>query len=204
MNEVDLTNWFLTAIATYGPTLLSLILFLGALGLPLPGTLFLLATGALAQQGTIDGLTASALGLMGVVLGDSLSYFMGRSAGNWLQPHAVQGHTWQKAQAQFARQGGAAIYLTRFLFTPFAVPTNLIAGGSGYTFRQFLRYDLIGELTWIALYGGLGYVAGSQWHVISQTVSDYTTILICLLVGATTVYLLTRAHFTAHKTSLAL
>ena len=63
MNEVDLTNWFLTAITTYGSTLLGLVLFLGAVGLPLPGTLFLLATGALAQQGSVDWVTASGLSL---------------------------------------------------------------------------------------------------------------------------------------------
>jgi len=188
MIEVNLTDWFLTEIATYGPALLGFILFWGALGLPLPGTLFLLATGALAQQGSIDWVAASALALVGVVSGDCFSYFIGRSAGNWLQPGRTRGHTWQKAQARFTRQGGVAIYLTRFLFTPFAVPTNLIAGGSGYTFRQFLGYDVAGELTWIALYGGLGYVAGSQWPVISQAVSDYTGLLLACLVGAAAVY----------------
>ena len=204
MNEVDLTNWFLAAITMYGPALLSLILFVGALGLPLPGTLFLLVTGALVQQGSMDGVMASGLGLIGVVLGDSVGYFMGRSAGNWLQSRVNQDHAWQKAQERFIRQGGRAIYWTRFLFTPFAVPTNLIAGGSGYSFRQFLRYDVAGELTWIGLYGGLGYVAGSQWDVISQMVSDYTSALMYMLVGATAVYLLTRSHFAARKTSLAI
>ena len=204
MSEVDLTNWFLTAMSTYGPTLLGLILFLGALGLPLPGTLFLLAAGALAQQGSIDGVAASSFGLAGVVLGDSLGYFTGHSAGKWLQPRMTRGNKWQKAQARFTRHGGVAIYLTRFLFTPFAVPTNLIAGGSGYTFRQFLRYDVTGELTWIALYGGLGYVAGSQWPIISQIMSNYTTLLVTFLVGATAVYWLIRCHLAPHKTSLAI
>jgi membrane protein DedA with SNARE-associated domain len=203
MNEVDLINWFLTAITIYGPALLGVILFVGALGLPLPGTLFLVAAGALAQQGSIDWVTASSLGLTGVVLGDSIGYGLGRSAGNWFQPRAVRGSKWQKAQERFSQQGGVAIYLTRFLFTPFAVPTNLIAGGSGYTFKQFLRYDVAGELTWIALYGGLGYVAGSQWEVISQTVSNYTSVLMGLLVAATAVYLLTRSHFASQKSSLA-
>jgi membrane protein DedA with SNARE-associated domain len=203
MNEVDLINWFLTAITIYGPVLLGVILFVGALGLPLPGTLFLVAAGALAQQGSIDWVTASGLGLTGVVLGDSIGYGLGRSAGNWFQPRAVHGSKWHKAQERFSQQGGVAIYLTRFLFTPFAVPTNLIAGGSGYTFKQFLRYDVAGELTWIALYGGLGYVAGSQWEVISQTVSNYTSVFMGLLVAATAVYLLTRSHFASQKSSLA-
>ena len=46
MIEIDLTTWFVATLITYGPVLLGSVLFIGALGVPLPGTLFLLATGA--------------------------------------------------------------------------------------------------------------------------------------------------------------
>ena len=64
--------------------------------------------------------------------------------------------------AEVKRRGGIAIYLTRWLFTPLALPTNLIAGSSGYPFWKFLLFDIAGEITWILLYGGLGYAFGSQ------------------------------------------
>lgn len=203
MTEIDITTWFLASLISYGPVLLSLTLFVGALGVPLPGTLFLLATGAFVQQGSIDWVTASFLALGGVVLGDSIGYFIGRSATNRLQHRYTQGQTWQKAQVHFNHHGGTAIYLTRFLLTPFAVPTNLIAGGSGYTFKQFLRYDIAGELTWVTLYGGLGYLAGSQWEQISQFVSNYSGWLMLAITLGLGLYFWTRSRFHAHKTAVA-
>ena len=202
MAEIDLTAWFLTALITYGPILLSLALFVGALGIPLPGTLFLLATGAFVQQGSIDWLTASLLALGGVVLGDSISYFIGRFTTNRFPARYAQSPTWHKAQDRFALYGGSTIYLTRFLFTPFAIPTNLIAGGSGYTFGQFLRYDIAGELTWILLYGGLGYLAGSQWELISQIIRDYSSLIMTLLSLGFGLYFLTRSRLNAQKTAV--
>ena len=102
---------------------------------------------------------------------------------------------WQKAEAYFNRQGGIAIYLTRWLFTPLAVPTNLIAGSSGYPFWKFLMFDISGELTWIILYGGLGYAFGSQWELISNFISDFSGLLVGLVVLGVGVYLMFRWFF---------
>lgn len=204
MTEVDLTTWFLTALTLYGPLLLGVTLFVGALGVPLPGTLFLLATGAFAEQGSIDWVTASFLALGGVVLGDSIGYWIGRSTSRLIHPRYTQAQSWQKAQDRFNRHGGTAIYLTRFLFTPFAVPTNFIAGGSGYTLGQFLRYDVLGELTWIVLYGGLGYLAGSQWEHISQFVTNYSGWIMALMGVGMGCYFLQRSRSQARKEALAL
>lgn len=74
MTELNLTDFFLNGMITYGPLVLGLALMLGALGLPMPIPLLGLAAGAFARQGLIDWKTLSALGLMGAVLGDSVSY----------------------------------------------------------------------------------------------------------------------------------
>ena len=55
------------------------------------------------------------------------------------------------------RSGGLSIYLTRWLLTPLAIPTNLPVGASGYPLRKFLAFDLAGELTWLLVLRGLGY-----------------------------------------------
>ncbi|HLB45875.1 MAG TPA: hypothetical protein VJL59_02510, partial [Anaerolineales bacterium] len=74
----NLTDLFLTGMITYGAPALGFALLLGAAGLPLPGTFFLLAAGAFVRQGMIDGAAASGLGLLGTILGDSLGYAIGR------------------------------------------------------------------------------------------------------------------------------
>jgi len=192
MTDFNLTEFFLTGMITYGPPALALALLLGALGIPVPGTLFVLAAGAFVRQGVIDLATATGLGLLGVVLGDSASYAIGRFAKGWVERRFGRSAAWQNARATFEHRGGLAIYLTRFLLTPLALPTNLIAGGSGYGFWRFLAYDLAGEFTWIVLYGGLGYLFGSQWELISQFISDFSGLLVGLVALGAGLYFLLR------------
>jgi len=97
MSDFNFTEFFLTGILLYGPLMLSLALFLSALGIPVPGTLVVLAGGAFAQQGVIDWRTAFLLGLLGVTLGDSGSYTLGRLAKNWVQRRFGHTATWRTA-----------------------------------------------------------------------------------------------------------
>ncbi len=192
MTDLSLTDFFLTGMITYGPAALALALLLGALGLPLPGTLFVVAAGAFIRQGVLEWATTTPLAFLGVILGDSCSYAIGRFARAWVQRRFGASPTWQKAQATFDRRGGTAIYLTRFLLTPLAIPTNLIAGSSAFPFHRFLFYVAVGEATWILLYGGLGYTFGSQWELISQFLTDFSGLLVGLLILGVGIYLLIR------------
>ena len=53
-------------------------------------------------------------------------------------------------------------------------------------------YDLAGEFTWIVLYGGLGYAFGSQWEAINQFISDFSGLLVGLVLFGVGLYLLVR------------
>jgi membrane protein DedA with SNARE-associated domain len=192
MNLTDLNDLLLSYLIIYGSPMLAGALLLGALGIPVPGTLIVIAAGAFVRQGVLDIYSTPSLGLVGAVIGDAIVYGLGRFARVWIQKRFGQSAVWQKAEAYFRRRGGIAIYLTRWLFTPLAVPTNLIAGSSGYPFWKFLLFDLSGELTWIVLYGGLGYAFGSQWELISDFISDFTGLLLGLVILGAGVYFLSR------------
>jgi membrane protein DedA with SNARE-associated domain len=174
--DLNLIDLFLNGMMTYGPLALGLALLLGPLGLPIPTGLLVVAAGAFARMGTLAWSTALAVGLAAVILGDCASYALGRFAGGGVQ-RAVRGRgaaLWAKAQARFKRHGALAVYATRVLFTSLDVPTNLIAGGSRYAFGRFFALDVAGRVTWILLYGGLGYAVGSQWVAVSQAISTYS------------------------------
>ncbi|MFM8319418.1 MAG: DedA family protein [Chloroflexota bacterium] len=163
----------LTSLVNYGAPALGVALLIGALGVPVPGTVLLIAGGAFVRQGFI-GLTEAALyGFIGAVLGDHMGFFIGRFGGHWVNRRFAGSSLWGQAQTVFGRYGGASIYLTRFAITSLAIPVNLIAGGSSYRLGRFTAYDLLGELTWVALFGGLGYAFGSQWEEISTLVQDF-------------------------------
>jgi len=187
-----MSEYLLTQIINYGAPLFGLILFLAALGIPLPASLLLIAAGAFSQQGFLDWLSLAVFGFLGAVLGDAISFGMGFYAKNWVSKRFEGSPAWKSARDTFDSQAGMAVYLTRFLITALAVPTNLIAGGSGIQFRRFLLYDSLGELTWVILYGGLGYLFGSQWELVSDFISNFGGLILGIVVLGIGVWLGTK------------
>ena len=123
------------------------------------------------------------LALVGVVIGDMLSYGIGWVLHRPIQRRYGQSAAWLRAEAYFARRAAIAVFLTRCVLTPIALPINLVAGGSGYSVGRFALYDAAGELAWLAGYGTLGYVFGSQWEYVSDVVSNASGVLVGLLIA---------------------
>jgi membrane-associated protein len=186
-----MSDYLLTQIINYGAPLFGLILFLSALGAPLPASFLLVAAGAFSQQGFLDWFSIAIFGLLGAVAGDAMSFGIGFYARKWVSKRMEGSPSWISAQKSFDARAGLAIYLTRFLITALAVPTNLIAGGSGIRFRRFMVYDSLGELTWIVLYGGLGYIFGSQWELVSEFISNFGGLILGLVILGVGIWLWT-------------
>jgi membrane protein DedA with SNARE-associated domain len=192
MSLSDLNDLLLNAIVTYGAVVLATVFLLAALGLPLPSTLCVIAGGAFVQQGVLDIYSTLALAILGVVLGDTLSYGMGRLLRHPIQRRYGQSAGWLRAEQYFARRAAIAIFLTRCVLTPIAVPINLVAGSSGYSVGHFMAYDAAGELVWLVGYGALGYVFGSQWEYVSDFIGNFSGLLVGLLIAGIGVYALLR------------
>jgi membrane protein DedA with SNARE-associated domain len=180
-----MSDFLLTSIINYGAPAFGILLFLGALGVPVGASVLVIAAGAFSQQGILSWPQAALLGLIGAVLGDVISFGIGYHARFWVARRFGKSTAWRSAKRSFEARAGLAIFLTRFLITALAVPTNLIAGGGGIQFRRFIIYDSLGELTWIVLYGGLGFLFGSQWEVVSEFISNFGGLILGLvLLGA--------------------
>lgn len=184
-----MSDFLLTQVINYGSPLFALFLFLGALGIPIGASVLVIAAGAFSQQGILNGYVTAVLGLIGAVLGDAVSFGIGYYAKDWVDAHFGRSPTWRSARDAFDSRAGTAVYLTRFLITALAVPTNLIAGGSGIRFRRFMTYDALGEFTWIVLYGGLGYWFGSNWEIVSDFLSNFGGLLLGLFLLGVGVWL---------------
>ena len=177
-----MSDFLLTQIINYGIPILGIIVFFGALGVPFPVTLVVIAAGAFARQGLLTWYTAGLTALLFVVIGDSLSYAMGHFARTPILHRFQNSEKWIQAESTFNRWGGMAVFLTRFLITSIAVPINLIAGTSGFGFGRFLFYDLLGETIWIFGYGGLGYLFGTQWEMVSDVLNSVSGLLLGLTI----------------------
>jgi len=179
-----MSDFLLTQVINYGSPLFALFLFMGALGFPVGASVLVVAAGAFSQQGIFTWYSLALFGLLGAVLGDAICYGIGYFARDWVDGRYSNSPTWKNARDSFNSRAGMAVYLTRFLITALAVPVNLIAGGSGYRFRRFITYDILGEMTWIVLYGGLGFWFGSQWEAVSDFINNFGWLLLGLvLVG---------------------
>jgi membrane protein DedA with SNARE-associated domain len=176
-----MSDFLLTQIINYGTPILGVIVFIGALGVPFPGTLIVIAIGAFAKQGVLTWYTTGLVALACVVLGDSLGYAMGHFAREPVLRRFQNNERWIKAESTFNRWGGLAVLITRFLLTGIAFPVNLIAGTSGFGFWRFFFYVLLGETIWIFGYGGLGYLFGTQWEVISDLLSNVSGLIVGLI-----------------------
>ena len=173
-----ISEFLLTQVINYGAPLFALNLFMGAIGLPVGASFTLIAVGAFTQQGYFSWIEMSLFGLAGALLGDAISFGMGHFLKDRAQRRFGKSPLWMNARSSFQQHAGLAVFLTRFLITALAVPTNLIAGGSGYKFSRFLLYDMAGETTWVFLYGGLGYLFGSHWEEISQIISGFGSLIL--------------------------
>ena len=183
----DINEIVLTGLLTYGEWALGAATLIGALGLPLPTTMLLLAAGAFMRQGALNWQAAISLAAIGAVAGDSASYLMGRYSGGaaW---HGLQTTArWQQALGVFRRWGGLTVFLSRFLLTPLALPVNLIAGSTHYTLWRFLGSVVFGELLWVLIFSGLGYAFADQWQAVSELISNLSVNFVwlaLLLIGS--------------------
>lgn len=184
-----LANWTVTHLAAYGVPLLLVVAFAGSLGIPFPITMVIIAAGAFAHEGLLDWRLAGLACLVGASLADHLEYFLGRWAGERLRLRLEKRAAWQRAQTVINRQGAWAILLTRFWFTPLAPAVNFIAG-SRYPYLRFLLYDVAGQLLWVFIYGGLGYLFAEQWQRVSETVGSFTSLSMGVLLLAALLFIL--------------
>lgn len=150
--------------------ILFLIIFVetGAVVLPfLPGDSLLFAAAALAANSHyhLKIATLATIFLSACLLGDSLNFLIGHRIGKSLSDHALFGRlinqaSLAKAERFFERHGAPAIILARFMpiirtFAPFA------AAGSGFPYRHFIRYSVIGCISWVTVCCTAGYFFGN-------------------------------------------
>lgn len=131
----------------------------------LPGDSLLFAAGALAAiyPDHLDIVILLGLLFVAAVLGDTLNYAIGR----WAGPRAFRMNTWflkhenlEKTRAFYDKHGGKTIVLARFVpiirtFAPF------VAGVGRMHYPQFLWFNVLGGLLWVASCTLAGYFFGN-------------------------------------------
>ncbi len=182
--------YLLAWLQEYGYPVLWLSVFVAAAGIPLPASLVLLAAGAFAALGDFNVIILALIALSASVCGDSLGYLIGRRWGSkvlgWLEQHGqlfISPQTIARSRVRFQRQGGWAVFLSRFLFSALGGAVNLFAGMELYPYRRFLPYDIAGEALGAILPLGLGFVFGAAWEAVGDILGAIAVLFLALLLA---------------------
>lgn len=140
-------------------------------GFFLPGDSLLFTAGFLAAQGYLN-IWALTIGcLVAAVAGDAVGYTIGKSAGRKLYYRAgskfFNPEHLEKAERFFARHGGKAVIIARFMpivrtFVP------VVAGMGAMKYSRFALYNVLGGLFWAVGVTVSGYAAGHHLPGVQQ------------------------------------
>ena len=100
------------------------------LSLLFPGTVILVASGALMSEGLLDPISPIIAGIMGAVLGDAVSFWLGQKFGPFLPkiwPFRSRLERLTRGIRFFESYGGSSIFIGRF-FGPLRAVVPLAAG----------------------------------------------------------------------------
>ena len=149
---------------TYGILFLVIFMETGFVVTPfLPGDSLLFAAGTFAALGALNPIYLFLLLVVAAIIGDTINY----SIGAYIGPKAFSGEIkflkkehLDKTQTFYEKHGGKTIILARFIpiirtFAPF------VAGIGTMKYSQFILYNVIGGISWVAIFISLGYFFGN-------------------------------------------
>jgi membrane protein DedA with SNARE-associated domain/rhodanese-related sulfurtransferase len=187
-------------VAQHGYAVAGGLLFLAALGIPLPVTLVLLAAGASAHTPFHLACLLLVTVLAGT-LGDSLLFFGGRTTGWWLLAGMCRlslnpERCIFSSAEYFYRRGPRTLLFSRFVPGLGALAAPL-AGSLQMRFRRFLLYDLFGTTLYCATVLGVGFQCSGSIQRIAAALAGAGHLVLgvaafAALAYAATLVLLTR------------
>jgi membrane protein DedA with SNARE-associated domain/membrane-associated phospholipid phosphatase len=140
-------------------------------GLIIPGETAIVVGGFVAGQGEIDIIVLIALVWTTAVLGDVVSFMLGRRLGReFLVKHGprvqITEERLEHVERFYDRHGGKAVFLGRWIGLVRAV-SPFVAASSGMPLRRFLPYDILAAGAMGTAFCLLGYIF---WHSLDQVI----------------------------------
>ncbi len=120
------------------------------LSLLFPGTTIMVAAGLLVPGGTVPLLPLLAGGILGAVLGDAVSWYLGKRYGGLLTrrwPISRHPALLRNGEAFILRYGSLSVFIGRF-FGPLRAVIPLSAGMLGMPARPFWIANILSALVW--------------------------------------------------------
>ncbi len=181
-----LGNWLFLFIA-----LIECFPFIGAF---FPGGTLVSIGGFLAAQGYFKIEEIIIFATIGAVIGDYLSFSLGRWGAPWLSSKKlIKDETLAKGEIFFEKYGAKSILWGRFFGATRAV-VPFIAGASKMKQKTFLIWNLSGAVVWAVSSALLGYFSGNILITIIKKWSHKLGFLLLLALASWLIYWLVKNH----------
>ena len=172
-------------IGRYGYLVVFFGVMLEGAGVPLPGETVLIAAGALIHRGVLDFEDTLFFGILGAVVGNQIGYWVGRFGGRafvlrWGRYAFITPERLGHAEAFFARHGGSAVFLSRFV-VGLRVFGALVAGTSRMPWVRFALYNFFGGVVWATAAVSLGYFLWTSISLVEHWVGRASLFLVAAL-----------------------
>lgn len=173
------------------------ILVACGLGFPLPEDVPLIATGYLVWTGTMGWVPAILVTMGGVIIGDTILFFIGRKLGmkvleqkriqTFLPPAKIR-----RTRAYFRKYGDKIVFFARFV-AGFRAAAFFLAGAMRMKYTRFVWLDglaaIISVPVWIVLGYGLGHWFGDEIALLLAKMKQFKNAFTILVVVAVVAFL---------------
>ncbi len=173
-------------IAAWGYLGIFLCVFIGNLGFPVPEETVVLTAGFFAGRNLLDVRAVIAVVVLSAIAGDSTGYLIGRTGGQRLLDRLSRmsgfvRHRREHFEKFFHEHGNKAVFMARFV-TGLRFMAGPMAGAAGMKFTRFLRWNVMGALSWCSLMVATGYLVGDEFDRIPATEGVRQWILLAVAV----------------------
>ena len=162
----------MSGVAHHGYAILFAVVFLEAIGVPVPAALALLIAGGAAATGSLLASYALLGAMLAMLVGDTLMFLLGRHTGWWLlgilcrislNPEACI----LRSADSFYRRGRILLVFAKFIpgINSMAPP---LAGSMSMRFWSFIRLDAAGAALYIGTCFGIGFVFSGALAAVTR------------------------------------
>lgn len=174
------------------------ILLLCGLGFPLPEDVPLIAAGYLVFDQTLLWVPTVAITLLGVIVGDSILFLLGRKMGMRLlnQRHIqtiFKPEKVRRTRAYFRKYGDKLVFFARF-FAGFRAVAFFMAGAMRMRYTRFVLLDGLAACLsvpiWVALGYGLGHYFGDEISQILKSMKEVKLVVSGIALTAVAIFVI--------------